>query len=135
MKLKTLEDYPNLSERINLKKEMVEVLENAREWTNRIMRAGSGAKGINKDRLLDYTIKLQEWVERLNDDVLEQTEARREVDEWLDTLKPDHRKVIRTKFCDCKDGNKLTWMQVAQRTGYSERAVYYIWDKIKRELA
>jgi hypothetical protein len=110
VKLKTLEEYPNLAERIRLKREMIEVLESARESTTHIIAVAPGGRRANRDRLLGYAEKLSMWAQSLAEEVLAHVEVMREVDQWLAGLSGDERAVIR-KACNLDRGGNKSALQ------------------------
>jgi DNA-directed RNA polymerase sigma subunit (sigma70/sigma32) len=130
VKLKTLEEYPNLAERIRLKREMIEVLESARESTTHIIAVAPGGRRANRDRLLGYAEKLSMWAQSLAEEVLAHVEVMREVDQWLAGLSGDERAVIRAKFIDRKDGRHVTWTEAATRAHCSESQPYKVMKRL-----
>lgn len=131
MKLKTLEDYPDLSEQISNIEEMIEVLKSAREATTQIMDGMPKGSGGYRNQLESYTAKLMEWVERLAVSTLEYVEQKTEVDDWLMSLNPDERMLIKAKYINRKPNEKVTWLIASQRAHCSESQPYKVMDRLK----
>lgn len=78
-------------------------------------------KGQEKSRIEELTARLMELEEELVDRILQREAEIREVEAWIETLKPYQRNVIRLRYVDGK-----TWKQVQRLTSYSKRAVLAI---------
>lgn len=127
MKLSTLEDYTDLTKKVELWREYLVALQSAVERTTAIITLTPRGQGKNKNRLESYMARMEEAAAALNQSILDMESQRRMIEDWADGLMPGEREVIRAKYLSLK---RVSWASAAYQTGYSVEGAY----RIRRKL-
>ena len=109
--------------------ERIERIKSDRERMTQTITGMPRGQGQEKRQIEELTIKLIELEEQLADRVWQREQEIREVEAWIETLKPYQRNVIRLRYIDGK-----TWRQVQKLTHYSKRAALTISKNAKKSL-
>lgn len=86
-------------------------------------------KNNNQSRIEELTVKLMELEEQLADKLWQRETEIKEVEAWIETLKPYQRNVIRLRYIEGR-----TWRQVQKRTHYTREGVMKINAAVKKGL-
>lgn len=121
MTIELLENCRSAKGEIESLRERIERIKSDRERMTQTITGMPLRKGQEKSRIEELTARLMELEEDLVDMILQREAEIREVEAWIETLKPYQRNVIRLRYVDGK-----TWKQVQRLTSYSKRAVLAI---------
>lgn len=121
MTIELLENCRSAKGEIESLRERIERIKSDRERMTQTITGMPLRKGQEKSRIEELTARLMELEEDLVDRILQREAEIREVEAWIETLKPYQRNVIRLRYVDGK-----TWKQVQRLTSYSKRAVLAI---------
>ena len=121
MTIELLENCRSAKGEIESLRERIERIKSDRERMTQTITGMPLRKGQEKSRIEELTARLMELEEELVDRILQREAEIREVEAWIETLKPYQRNVIRLRYVDGK-----TWKQVQRLTSYSKRAVLAI---------
>jgi hypothetical protein len=110
-------------------RERIERIKSDRERMTQTITGMPSGKNNGQSRLEELTVKLMELEEQLVDRTQQRETEIREVEAWIETLKPYQRNVIRLRYIDGK-----TWRQVQKLTHYSKRAALTISKNAKKSL-
>lgn len=121
MTIELLENCRSAKGEIESLRERIERIKSDRERMTQTITGMPQRKGQEKSRIEELTARLMELEEDLVDRILQREAEIREVEAWIETLKPYQRNVIRLRYVDGK-----TWKQVQRLTSYSKRAVLAI---------
>lgn len=109
--------------------ERIERIKSGRERMTQTITGMPRGQGQEKRQIEELTIKLIELEEQLADRVWQREQEIREVEAWIETLKPYQRNVIRLRYIDGR-----TWRQVQKRTHYTREGVMKINAAVKKGL-
>lgn len=121
MTIELLENCRSAKGEIESLRERIERIKSDRERMTQTITGMPLRKGQEKSRIEELTARLMELEEELVDRILQREAEIREVEAWIETIKPYQRNVIRLRYVDGK-----TWKQVQRLTSYSKRAVLAI---------
>ena len=121
MTIELLENCRSAKGEIESLRERIERIKSDSERMTQTITGMPQRKGQEKSRIEELTARLMELEEELVDRILQREADIREVEAWIETLKPYQRNVIRLRYVDGK-----TWKQVQRLTSYSKRAVLAI---------
>ena len=119
--IELLENCRSAKGEIESLRERIERIKSDRERMTQTITGMPQRKGQEKSRIEELTARMMELEEELVDRTLQLEAEIREVEAWIETLKPYQRNVIRLRYVDGK-----TWKQVQRLTSYSKRAVLAI---------
>lgn len=129
MTIEQLENCRSAKGEIESLRERIERIKSDRERMTQTITGMPSGKNNNQSRLEELTVKLMELQEELAGKVYQREHEIKEVEAWIETLKPHQRNVIRFRYVDGK-----TWRQVQKLTHYSKRAVMIINKNTKKSL-
>ena len=86
-------------------------------------------KNNNQSRIEELTVKLMELEEQLADKLWQRETEIKEVEAWIETLKPYQRNVIRLRYIEGR-----TWRQIEKKTHYTKDGAMRIHRKVKKCL-
>ena len=121
MTIEQLENCRAAKGEIESLRERIERIKSDRERMTQTITGMPSGKNNGQSRLEELTVKLMELEEQLVDRTQQRETEIREVEAWIETLKPYQRNVIRLRYIDGK-----TWRQVQKLTHYSKRAALTI---------
>lgn len=121
MTIEQLENCRSAKGEIQSLRERIERIKSDRERMTQTITGMPSGKNNNKSRLEELTVKLMKLQEELAGKVYLREHEIKEVEAWIETLKPHQRNVIRFRYVDGK-----TWRQVQKLTHYSKQAVMMI---------
>lgn len=126
---------PRCKGEIESLRERIERIKSDRERMTQTITGMPSGKNNGQSRLEELTVKLTELEEQLVDRTQQRETEIREVEAWIETLKPYYRIVIRNFYID-----GLPVPMIARKAGYTEKHIYWILRKItphrtkKREI-
>ena len=129
MTIELLENCRSAKGEIESLRERIERIKSDRERMTQTITGMPLRKGQEKSRIEELTARLMELEDELVDRILQREAEIREVEAWIETLKPYQRNVIRLRYVDGK-----TWKQVQRLTSYSKRAVLAINKNVRKSL-
>ncbi len=129
MTIEQLENCRAAKGEIESLRERIERIKSDRERMTQTITGMPSGKNNGQSRLEELTVKLMELEEQLVDRTQQRETEIREVEAWIETLKPYQRNVIRLRYIDGK-----TWRQVQKLTHYSKRAALTISKNAKKSL-
>lgn len=129
MTIELLENCRSAKGEIESLRERMERIKSDRERMTQTITGMPLRKGQEKSRIEELTARLMELEEELVDRILQREAEIREVEAWIETLKPYQRNVMRLRYVDGK-----TWKQVQRLTSYSKRAVLTINKNARKSL-
>lgn len=121
MTIEQLENCRSAKGEIESLRERIERIKSDRERMTQSITGMPSGKNNNQSRIEELTVKLMELEEQLADKLWQRETEIKEVEAWIETLKPYQRNVIRFRYVDGK-----TWRQVQKLTHYSKQAVMMI---------
>lgn len=121
MTIEQLENCRSAKGEIESLRERIERIKSDRERMTQSITGMPSGKNNNQSRIEELTVKLMELEEQLADKLWQRETEIKEVEAWIETLKPHQRNVIRFRYVDGK-----TWRQVQKLTHYSKQAVMMI---------
>lgn len=121
MTIEQLENCRSAKGEIESLRERIERIKSDRERMTQSITGMPSGKNNNQSRIEELTVKLMELEEQLADKLWQREMEIKEVEAWIETLKPHQRNVIRFRYVDGK-----TWRQVQKLTHYSKQAVMMI---------
>nr|DAE86963.1 MAG TPA: Protein of unknown function (DUF1492) [Caudoviricetes sp.] len=107
----------------------MERIKSDRERMTQAITGMPQSKGQEKSRIEELTTKLMELEEQLADKLWQRETEIKEVEAWIETLKPHQRNVIRLRYIEGR-----TWRQVQKLTHYTKRAVMIINKNTKKSI-
>ena len=110
-------------------RERIERIKSDRERMTQSITGMPSGKNNNQSRIEELTVKLMELEEQLADKLWQRETEIKEVEAWIETLKPHQRNVIRLRYIEGR-----TWRQVQRRTHYSKDGVLFINRSILKSL-
>lgn len=129
MTIEQLENCRSAKGEIESLRERMERIKSDRERMTQAITGMPQSKGQEKSRIEELTTKLMELEEQLADKLWQRETEIKEVEAWIETLKPYQRNVIRLRYIDGK-----TWRQVQKLTHYSKRAALAISKNARKSL-
>lgn len=127
--IEQLENCRSAKGEIESLRERIERIKSDRERMTQSITGMPSGKNNNQSRIEELTVKLMELEEQLADKLWQRETEIKEVEAWIETIKPYQRNVIRLRYIDGK-----TWRQVQKLTHYSKRAVMIINKNTKKSL-
>ena len=125
MTIEQLENCRSAKGEIESLRDRMERIKSDRERMTQAITGMPQSKGQEKSRIEELTVKLMELEEQLVDRIQQRETEIREVETWIETLKPYYRIVIRNFYID---GQPVP--MIARKAGYSEKHIYWILRKI-----
>ena len=129
MTIEQLENCRAAKGEIESLRERIERIKSDRERMTQTITGMPSGKNNGQSRLEELTVKLMELEEQLVDRTQQRETEIREVEAWIETLKPYQRNVIRLRYIDGR-----TWRQVQKRTHYTREGVMKINAAVKKGL-
>lgn len=129
MTIEQLENCRSAKGEIESLRERMERIKSDRERMTQAITGMPQSKGQEKSRIEELTTKLMELEEQLADKLWQRETEIKEVEAWIETLKPHQRNVIRLRYIEGR-----TWRQVQRRTHYSKDGVLFINRSILKSL-
>lgn len=129
MTIEQLENCRSAKGEIESLRERMERIKSDRERMTQAITGMPQSKGQEKSRIEELTTKLMELEEQLADKLWQRETEIKEVEAWIETLKPYQRNVIRLRYIEGR-----TWRQVQRRTHYSKDGVLFINRSILKSL-
>lgn len=129
MTIEQLENCRSAKGEIESLRERMERIKSDRERMTQAITGMPQSKGQEKSRIEELTTKLMELEEQLADKLWQRETEIKEVEAWIETLKPHQRNVIRLRYIEGR-----TWRQVQKLTHYSKRAVMIINKNTKKSI-
>ena len=116
MTKETLERCRAYKYEIETKEEERERLRSEIERVTQVLSMTPGG-GRNADKMTSQMAKLLELECDLMTDIITRSAYVRQIDQWLETLQPEERMIMRLRYVD-----GLSWGQVERKAGYSDSA-------------
>ena len=129
MTIEQLENCRSAKGEIESLRERSERIKSDRERMTQSITGMPSGKNNNQSRIEELTVKLMELEEQLADKLWQRETEIKEVEAWIETLKPYQRNVIRLRYIEGR-----TWRQVQRRTHYSKDGVLFINRSILKSL-
>ncbi len=129
MTIEQLENCRSAKGEIESLRERIERIKSDRERMTQSITGMPSGKNNNQSRIEELTAKLMELEEQLADKLWQRETEIKEVEAWIETLKPYQRNVIRLRYIEGR-----TWRQVQRRTHYSKDGVLFINRSILKSL-
>lgn len=129
MTIEQLENCRSAKGEIESLRERIERIKSDRERMTQSITGMPSGKNNNQSRIEELTVKLMELEEQLADKLWQREMEIKEVEAWIETLKPYQRNVIRLRYIEGR-----TWRQVQKLTHYSKRAVMIINKNTKKSI-
>lgn len=129
MTIEQLENCRSAKGEIESLRERMERIKSDRERMTQTITGMPQSKGKEKSRIEELTVKLMELEEQLVDRIQQRETEIREVETWIETLKPYQRNVIRLRYIDGR-----TWRQIEKKTHYTKDGAMRIHRKVKKCL-
>ena len=129
MTIEQLENCRSAKGEIESLRERIERIKSDRERMTRSITGMPSGKNNNQSRIEELTVKLMELEEQLADKLWQRETEIKEVEAWIETLKPYQRNVIRLRYIEGR-----TWRQVQKRTHYTREGVMKINAAVKKGL-
>ena len=129
MTIEQLENCRSAKGEIESLRERMERIKSDRERMTQSITGMPSGKNNNQSRIEELTAKLMELEEQLADKLWQRETEIKEVEAWIETLKPYQRNVIRLRYIEGR-----TWRQVQRRTHYSKDGVLFINRSILKSL-
>ena len=129
MTIEQLENCRSAKGEIESLRERIERIESDRERMTQSITGMPSGKNNNQSRIEELTVKLMELEEQLADKLWQRETEIKEVEAWIETLKPYQRNVIHLRYIEGR-----TWRQVQRRTHYSKDGVLFINRSILKSL-
>lgn len=129
MTIEQLENCRSAKGEIESLRERIERIKSDRERMTQSITGMPSGKNNNQSRIEELTVKLMELEEQLADKLWQRETEIKEVEAWIETLKPHQRNVIRLRYIEGR-----TWRQVQKLTHYSKRAVMIINKNTKKSI-
>ena len=129
MTIEQLENCRSAKGEIESLRERIERIKSDRERMTQSITGMPSGKNNNQSRIEELTAKLMELEEQLADKLWQRETEIKEVEAWIETLKPYQRNVIRLRYIEGR-----TWRQVQRRTHYSKDGVLFINRSIIKSL-
>ena len=129
MTIEQLENCRSAKGEIESLRERIERIKSDRERMTQSITGMPSGKNNNQSRIEELTVKLMELEEQLADKLWQRETEIKEVEAWIETLKPYQRNVIRLRYSEGR-----TWRQVQRRTHYSKDGVLFINRSILKSL-
>lgn len=129
MTIEQLENCRSAKGEIQSLRERIERIKSDRERMTQTITGMPQSKGQEKSRIEELTTKLMELEEQLVDRIQQRETEIREVETWIETLKPYQRNVIRLRYIDGR-----TWRQIEKKTHYTKDGAMRIHRKVKKCL-
>ena len=129
MTIEQLENCRSAKGEIESLRERLERIKSDRERMTQSITGMPSGKNNNQSRIEELTAKLMELEEQLADKLWQRETEIKEVEAWIETLKPYQRNVIRLRYIEGR-----TWRQVQRRTHYSKDGVLFINRSILKSL-
>lgn len=129
MTIEQLENCRSAKGEIESLRERIERIKSDRERVTQSITGMPSGKNNNQSRIEELTAKLMELEEQLADKLWQREMEIKEVEAWIETLKPYQRNVIRLRYIEGR-----TWRQVQRRTHYSKDGVLFINRSILKSL-
>jgi DNA-directed RNA polymerase specialized sigma24 family protein len=127
--IEQLENCRSAKGEIESLRERIERIKSDRERMTQSITGMPSGKNNNQSRIEELTAKLMELEEQLADKLWQRETEIKEVEAWIETLKPYQRNVIRLRYIEGR-----TWRQVQRRTHYSKDGVLFINRSILKSL-
>ena len=127
--IEQLENCRSAKGEIESLRERMERIKSDRERMTQTITGMPQSKGKEKSRIEELTVKLMELEEQLVDRIQQRETEIREVETWIETLKPYQRNVIRLRYIDGR-----TWRQIEKKTHYTKDGAMRIHRKVKKCL-
>ena len=129
MTIEQLENCRSAKGEIESLRERIERIKSDRERMTQSITGMPSGKNNNQSRIEELTAKQMELEEQLADKLWQRETEIKEVEAWIETLKPYQRNVIRLRYIEGR-----TWRQVQRRTHYSKDGVLFINRSILKSL-
>ena len=129
MTIEQLENCRSAKGEIESLRERIERIKSDRERMTQSITGMPSGKNNNQSRIEELTVKLMELEEQLADKLWQRETEIKEVEAWIETLKPYQRNVIHLRYIEGR-----TWRQVQRRTHYSKDGVLFINRSILKSL-
>lgn len=129
MTIELLENCRSAKGEIESLRERIERVKSDRERMTQTITGMPQSRGAQQSRVEALTIKLMELEEQLVTKTVQREREIREVEAWIETLKPHQRNVIRLRYVDGR-----SWRQVTKRTRYTKEGVMKINAAMKKRL-
>ena len=109
--------------------ERIEEIKSARERVTQTITGMPTGSRKSQNKIEDLTMKLTELEERLAVRIRQRETEIKTVEDWIETLKPYQKNVIRWRYI-----NGWPWRKVARKTGYTIDGVLKINAAVKRGI-
>ena len=129
MTIEQLENCRSAKGEIESLRERIERIKSDRERMTQSITGMPSGKNNNQSRIEELTVKLMELEEQLADKLWQRETEIKEVEAWIETLKPYQRNVIRLRYIEGR-----TWRQIEKKTHYPKDGAMRIHRKVKKCL-
>jgi len=127
--IEQLENCRSAKGEIESLRERIERIKSDRERMTQSITGMPSGKNNNQSRIEELTVKLMELEEQLADKLWQRETEIKEVEAWIETLKPYQRNVIRLRYIEGR-----TWRQIEKKTHYTKDGAMRIHRKVKKCL-
>ena len=129
MTIEQLENCRSAKGEIESLRERIERIKSDRERMTQSITGMPSGKNNNQSRIEELTVKLMELEEQLADKLWQRETEIKEVEAWIETLKPYQRNVIRLRYIEGR-----TWRQIEKKTHYTKDGAMRSHRKVKKCL-
>ena len=129
MTIEQLENCRSAKGEIESLRERIERIKSDRERMTQSITGMPSGKNNNQSRIEELTVKLMELEEQLADKLWQRETEIKEVEAWIETLKPYQRNVIRLRYIEGR-----TWRQIEKKTHYTKDGAMRIHRNVKKCL-
>ena len=129
MTIEQLENCRSAKGEIESLRERIERIKSDRERMTQAITGMPSGKNNNQSRIEELTVKLMELEEQLADKLWQRETEIKEVEAWIETLKPYQRNVIRLRYIEGR-----TWRQIEKKTHDTKDGAMRIHRKVKKCL-
>ena len=129
MTIEQLENCRSAKGEIESLRERIERIKSDRERMTQAITGMPQSKGQEKSRIEELTTKLMELEEQLADKLWQRETEIKEVEAWIETLKPHQQDVVRMRYIE---GRK--WRQIARKLNYTKDGAIKINKAVKEKI-
>ena len=129
MTIEQLENCRSAKGEIESLRERMERIKSDRERMTQVITGMPQSKGQEKSRIEELTTKLMELEEQLADKLWQRETEIKEVEAWIETLKPHQQDVVRMRYIE---GRK--WRQIARKLNYTKDGAIKINKAVKEKI-
>lgn len=129
MTIEQLENCRSAKGEIESLRERIERIKSDRERMTQAITGMPSGKNNNQSRIEELTVKLMELEEQLADKLWQRETEIKEVEAWIETLKPHQQDVVRMRYIE---GRK--WRQIARKLNYTKDGAIKINKAVKEKI-